>query len=147
MTTIRVGGQQHEYLAITIVNRIHPGCSDYWDGNWLNAVIKLAAGGFQGNIDGYLRAEEFVSFRDELSRFVVSSASKACFETMEGWLSIELSGDRLGHVDLQCQVRDQPGIGNLLQFRLKLDQTDVAPMLTSITGALEKFPVVGRPDP
>jgi hypothetical protein len=146
MGVIRVGGQEHEYLAISIVGRSYPTCRDYWDGNWLNAVVSLAAGGFRGKIDPYLRAEEFVAFRDELLRLAQLPTAVAHFSTMEEWLSIELSGDRLGHIELKCEIRDQPGIGNTLRFRLALDQTDLQAMLAQVQAAVLEFPVVGRPD-
>jgi hypothetical protein len=38
MFIIRVGGEEAEFLAITLLGRSYPECTDYWDGNWLPAA-------------------------------------------------------------------------------------------------------------
>jgi hypothetical protein len=128
------------------VGRSHPAASDYWDGNWVRAVVEVAAGGFRGKVEGDLRADEFDAFRRELDLLGESLAGIARFATMEGWLSISATGDGHGHIELSCEVCDQPGIGNTLAFRLALDQTYLRPLVAQLRQAMAKLPVIGERD-
>ena len=146
MCTIRVGGERSEFLAITLLGRSHPTASDYWDGNWVRAAVEVAAGAFRGKVDGDLRTDEFDAFRRELALLDESLAGVASFTTMEGWLSINATGDGRGHIELSCEVRDQPGIGNTLAFRLALDQTYLRQAVAQLGQAVAEFPVIGERD-
>jgi hypothetical protein len=146
MCTIRVGGENSEFLAITILGRSHTDARDQWDGNWVRASVEVGAGDFRGEVRGDLRAEELVSFHREFARLSGSLVGEARFTTMEDWLSIVVTGDRRGQIELTCEVRDQPGIGNTLAFRLALDQTYLRPMAEQLGRAVSEFPVIGRPD-
>ena len=146
MCTIRIGGERSEFLALTLLGRSHPDARDYWDGNWVRASVEVVAGGFRGEVGGDLSAEELASFHGEVSRLSESLSGEARFSTMEDWLSIVLAGDRRGGVELSCEVRDQPGIGNTLAFRLALDQTYLRPMVEQLRQAVAEFPVIGRLD-
>jgi hypothetical protein len=140
--TIRVGGEECEFLAITILGRSHPEARDRWDGNWVRASVEMAVGGFRGQVGGDLRAEELISFHREVARLAASVAGEARFTTMEDWLSIVVTGDRRGHVELMCRVCDQPGVGNMLEFRLSLDQTYLRPMVDQVGRAVAEFPEI-----
>ena len=87
MCTIRIGGEEFEFLAISILGRSHPDAGDYWDGNWVRASVEVAAGGFRGEVAGDL-AEELASFHREVARLAGSLAGEARLATMEEWLSI-----------------------------------------------------------
>jgi hypothetical protein len=142
MCTIRVGGEQAEFLAITILGRSHPHARDRWDGNWVRAAVEVAAGGFRGEVGGDLRAEELASLHRAIARLAESIAGEARFTTMEDWLSIVVTGDRHGHVELAGEVRDQPGVGNTLAFRLALDQTHLGPMVDQLGRVVSEFPEI-----
>ena len=142
--TIRVGGEHAEFLAITILHRSRPGSSDYWDANWLRATVEVAAGGFHGEVHGDLRALELASFHRELLPLAESLSGVARFFTMEEWLSIDISADGRGHIELSCTVRDALGGGNSLAARLELDQTYLVPMIAQLERAMLEFPVIGR---
>ena len=146
MCIVRVGGERSEFLAITLLGRSHPAASDYWDGNWVRVVVEINAGGFRGKVDGDVRADELEAFRRDVALLDESLSGVAHFTTMEEWLSIIATGDGHGHVELSCEVRDQPGIGNTLAFRLALDQTYLRPLVTQLTHATLAFHVIGRPD-
>ena len=146
MCVIRVGGERSEFLAITLLGRTHPAARDYWDGNWVRAAVDVAAGGFRGEVDGDLRAEELAAFHRDLALLAESLAGEVNFTTMEQWLSIVASGDGHGHIELSCEIGDRPGIGNMLAFRLALDQTHLRPFVAQLGQAVTAFPVIGRPD-
>jgi hypothetical protein len=145
MCVIRIGGERAEYLAIKLFGRQHPTCQDYWDGNWLRAEVEVVAGGFRGLVTGDLRTDELAIFHEQLSRLQESLRGKAEFATMERWLFIRVVGDGRGHMRFECELRDEPGMGNTLMCEFGYDQTFVPPMLTQLRQALECYPVIGKP--
>ena len=146
MCVIRIGGERAEFLAITILGRNRPDCEDYWDGNWVGASVEVAAGGFRGEVSGDLRTEELAAFHSEL-RTARRVPGRGCpISTLEEWFSLAITGDGHGHMELSCEVRDQPGVGNTLAFRLALDQTYLRPMVDQLGRAVSDLPVVGRRD-
>lgn len=145
MCVIRIGGEQAEYLTIKLFGRSHPACQDYWDGNWLRAEVEVEATGFRGLVTGDLRTDELARFHEQLSRLQESLRGTAEFVTMEGWLSIRVVGDGRGHMRFECEVRDEPGIGNTLTCEFGYDQTFVPPILTQLRQALDRYPVVAEP--
>ena len=110
------------------------------------ASVEVAAGGFRGEVAGNRPPIRSWPRSIAKSRLAGSLAGEARLATMEEWLSIVVTGDGRGHIELSCEVRDQPGIGNRLAFRLALDQTTLRPMVAQLGRAVSEFPVIGRPD-
>ena len=111
----------------------------------MTASVEVQAGGFRGSVGGHLRAEELVAFHGQLARLPESLRGTAEFATMEGWLSIRVGGDGRGHMECRWVVRDEPGIGNTLDFTLATDQTFTRSTVAELATAVQAFPVVGRP--
>jgi hypothetical protein len=64
---------------------------------------------------------------------------------MEDWLSIEMTGDGRGHVEVRGHLQDDPGSITRLVFRLEVDQTHLSSVLTALDDVVTRFPVRGRP--
>jgi hypothetical protein len=64
---------------------------------------------------------------------------------MEGWVTLLLDGDGLGHVAFRGTVVDQPGIGNRLDFSLELDQSQLPSLICELDHILATYPVIGTP--
>ncbi len=141
----RIGGENTEYVLVTITARSIPEAMDYWDGNWLAAVVQLNAGGFSGRFSAYFRVDELIGFRKQVASLYKSLSGTAAFEPMEEQLKLRLEGDGKGHIAVRGHARDEAGIGNVLTFDLELDQTDLPTLLRSLDEALEAFPVRGAP--
>lgn len=142
---LRIGALSDDHLIIAPTRREIPDASDYWDGNWLAATIRLEAGAFRGEYEAKLRANELASFRDAVKQLHQTLQGHAAFETMERWIAIRIEGDGLGHFTAECEARDDPGMGNRLTFAVTFDQTDMPAMLRSLDAICEAFPVVGHP--
>ena len=140
-----IGKASSEHLLVEVIGRNHPSAQDYWDGNWVRALLSVHAGGFRGNCEASLRTEELARFRTALGTLYDTLSGAAEFATMEKWLELQVVSDRLGHLSVEGQVRDQPGIGNTLTFRLEIDQTQIPPTLRGLDGILTAFPVIGSP--
>jgi hypothetical protein len=145
MCEVTIRCEHGEFLSISLLGRTHPTAADYWDGNWLRAAVKLHAGGFRGSVSGDLRAEELVKFHRQFALLRESLRGQAQFETLEGWLSIQVIGDGHGHMEFRCVIRDEPGTGNTLHCTLGNDQTFTRSTVAELAAAVEAFPVRGKP--
>jgi hypothetical protein len=138
-----IGSLDSQYLLVRPLNRSQS--EDYWDGNWMNALVELAVGAFRGRFTANLRTDEFARFRSELESLYDSLSGSAEFHSMEEWLTIRFTGDARGHFDIRCTVRDQAGVGNTLTFALAIDQTQLPAVLRALRDIEEAWPVVGDP--
>ncbi len=140
---IIIGGSHQNRLRIRVIRRSHPECTDYWDANWQDVLIELDVGAFEARITGDLRAEEFVGFHNELTHLYDTLAGAATFRTLEGWIELVFSIDKMGHILLKGMLLDDPGIGNRLTFRLDLDQSYLPDILRALDDVNARFPVIG----
>ena len=146
MINFRIGTDASEYLIVEITGRTNPSALDYWDGNWVNANIEIYAGGFRGRYSAYLRTKELKDFRDAVTSLYSFKSKEASLETLEGQLSINITGDSLGHFAAKCEAMDQAGIGNRLIFTLTFDQTDIPAMLKELDVVIKEYPIIGNPN-
>ena len=144
MAGFRIGRDDSEYLSVKILGRSN-AAQDYWDGNWVNVDIEIDAGCFRGRCSAYLRAEELKDFHDAIARLYSFDSKEAKFKTMEEQLSINISGDGLGHFTADCEAVDQVGIGNRLNFTLFFDQTEIPTILKGLEVVVKEYPVIGNP--
>jgi hypothetical protein len=96
---IVIGADRSEQLSMFVTRREFPEASDYWDGNWVYATIRIRAGAFRGEYEALLRTNELASFRDQLATLHAALEGSATFETMEHWLRVDILGDGRGHAD------------------------------------------------
>ena len=145
--SFRIGTDSTEHLAVEVLAREHPDKSDYWDGNWLTAMIDVASGAWHGNYQAALRAEEFVHFRDQLHRLSEDRESPpAEFESMEPWLRFSVHrSDRHGQMRVSGRAQTEPFFDshNVLYFVLELEQGFLGATLNELGKVIEEFPVVG----
>lgn len=141
---IRIGHPEREFLSIYVSGRSHPHAIDYWDGNWLDAKVNLSAGGFSGTLYGQVRTTELVAFQKELLTLYETLSGTAEFSTIENWIFIRAIGNGRGHLLWDCMVSDQVGgaYGNILNFKLQLDQTFIPDILRSLEQIAVAFPVL-----
>jgi hypothetical protein len=141
--TIRIGGVQADYFALTVYGREHPDATDYWDGNWLVCNVEIAAGAFRGCLDISLRTDELKRFHEQVERLNLRLSGAAELTTMEDWLRLRLTGDGRGRVEASCKLED-PASGNTLKFCLVLDQTYLQPLLQELAEVLRTYPITGE---
>ena len=146
MTTlnIHIGGEDAEYLDLSVQGRPVPGSEDYWDGNWLGCEISVAVGAFRGTFGEAIRSDELERFLPELVRLYSNLTGSANLEALDGWLNLRLEGDGRGHINVTCRLSDSSGYGSTLDFRLDLDQTHLPKIIRQIEAVLRVYPVIGR---
>jgi hypothetical protein len=140
----RIGNRETEHIVVRVLGRERSEAKDYWDGNWVDARVRVAAGGFRGELGGALRTEGFVRLRNQLRLLGDDPAGNAKFETMEDWLSIAIVGDGKGHFHAACAAVDVR-TANRLTFGLDFDQAELPEILCGLDAVCEAWPVVGKP--
>jgi hypothetical protein len=144
MYTIRFGGEEAEYLALTVHGRNNPEATDYWDGNWLLCTAVVIVGPFRGSVSSVLRNEDLIRFLPRVEDLYRRLEGEALFDTLDGWLDVRVIGVGRGQIEVRGQLCDNPVGGNSLEFQLALDQTYLPPLIGQIRAVLEAFPVVGQ---
>jgi hypothetical protein len=140
---VTIRGSGSDVLRIVVQGRSHPRSTDYWDGNWITVEIEVHAGRFRGRYPACLRTTDFLGLKDNLAEAHRSLKASIEFEPMEEQLAMRISGDGRGHFTAECRAQDEAGIGNVLEFELHFDQTEIPPVLRSLDAVLAAFPVLG----
>jgi hypothetical protein len=116
---VHIGSEADNHVAIRVLGK--PESRDAWE--FVNAEIDVQAGFWRGTYRASLQATDFPPFRQQLQAIYDWKGNSAAFTTIEGWLTLNLTADRLGHVHLDGTATDYPGTGNTLTFHLDLDQS------------------------
>jgi hypothetical protein len=96
---------------------------------------------FAGNFPATFLTGELESFHAQLNSLYQTLTGSARFETLEGQLELEATGDGLGHIKISGKAYDQAGIGNKLVFAIGIDQTQLQTSVQSLAAAMSTFPV------
>lgn len=127
-------------ITLAVEGRSHPGSDEPYDRDWLAARASVAVGGFAGRSAGLVRAGDFPPFLAALERLNRSLRGRADFETLEGWFALRLTGDGLGHVGVEGELKDGPAGAQALRFGFELDQTALAAPLAALAAVVARFP-------
>jgi hypothetical protein len=142
-----LGSERGEHLRVDVIRRSHSGATGFWDGNWVDAHIVVRAGVFRAAINAHLRTTDFAGFREQLETLYERLTGDAVFETMEKWLSIQVTGDGRPLVDVRAEVTDVPGTGNRLCFTISgIDRTDLFDVIAHLRDLESAFPTIGSAD-
>jgi hypothetical protein len=141
---IRFGYEDNDFVSITLLGRLFPGSTDYWDGNQLVAIVTVRSGVFSGKIDSYLSTDDFVRFADQLRALNRTLTGSAVFETIESWIKLELEVDKLGWIRLSALLLDPIDRESRLEFSIGFDQTYLPPLLKQLQHVTTRFPVIGK---
>ena len=146
-TEIVIGDSAAQHVLIRPLSRSHPGLFDYWDGNWIDCEVEIAAGGFRGSFRADLRGEEFLGFLSETAELSTALEGAASLTSMEGQSRAVPDRRRAGLVRVAGEAVDVAGTGNRLQFGFDIDQTCLPEIARSLEYLLAAFPVLGAPTP
>lgn len=107
----------------------------------MSVAVEVKAGGFKGFFSASFLAGEIKAFHWDVAKLYESQTGQAKFRTLEEQLSIDLTSDGLGHIQMTGSAEDQPGVGNRLAFVFTFDQTQLQSLVQSLTKVLAVFPV------
>ncbi|MBO4271418.1 hypothetical protein GSF24_12380 [Microbispora triticiradicis] len=138
-------GRNMDHVLIRVLGRMHPDCTDFWDGNWLTSPIHVRVGGFTAEVDAALRAEELHDFRVTLERIYAEVRGSATLSSLEHWIELTVECHPTGSLSIAGTVADHPGMRNTLRFEIDgLDQTDIPELVGALVAVEKRFPVLGR---
>lgn len=143
-----IGFREHDFLRLEVVRRSHDATHDFWDGNWLEAPLMAAVGGFAVEIPrSQLHGADLRVFRVALEQLHERLVGEARLWSMDGWFDVTITGDGSGRLDVVGMICDEPGLGNRLNFRIgDYDQTFLPALLDQLRTVETRYPLRGDPD-
>ena len=139
--TFTFGGSDRERVEVDILRYERKPVGEYWDDNWLTVQVSVHAGEFHGKVNAAIFTGELVAFMNQLRPLFETLRGSAEFTTMEGQLKMRLIGDGKGHIELRGEAADEPGVGNLLSFILRFDQSQLGRSTHELEKVIAEFPV------
>jgi hypothetical protein len=141
MPSFSIGGEERERVEIQVNGYERSPVGEFFDDNWVRVVVVIAVGGLSGKYAAAFLTSDFVEFREELQTLHRSLQGKASFSTMEEQLSLKLTGNGRGGIELKGLAADFPGSNNRLEFVLQLDQGHLPKVLAGLDEILNEFPL------
>jgi hypothetical protein len=131
------GQSEKERLAVDVVGYERAPVGEYFDDNWLIIEIRVQAGNFQCKTKAAILTDELIKFSSELRVLFETLKGSAAFTTLEEQLSLQLTGDGKGHIELCGEVE----AGHRLIFTLQFDQSQLGRSIHEIEKVLSQFPI------
>ena len=138
---ISFGGSDREKVQIEVQGYQYQPTGEYYDDNWLSVQISILAGSFRGKINASFLTADFASFLSQLRLLHETLQGSAEFKTMEEQLYLKLIGDGKGHIELEGELKDRPGVSNQLNFTLQFDQTQLRESISQLEKIVSAFPI------
>lgn len=116
-------------LSLWVFGRQFPDKNDYWDGNWLNAGVRVEATDAVVEAHGaIIHAPEVESFANELELLENKLTGKASLRCTEPNLNVVIHGDSLGHATATIMVTPDH-MTQSHKFIFHIDQTYFKPLI------------------
>ena len=64
-------------------------------------------------------------------------------EPLERQLTLNITGDGIGHFEVKCVANDQPNYGGTLSFSLSFNQTELTRLINELDKITKAFPIRG----
>lgn len=135
------GQSEHDHIEIDVINYERQPVREYYDDNWLVVEIRVHAGGFRGKVSATILAVELDGFLSKLRPLYQTLDGSAELTTLESQLTLQMTADGKGHIELRGEVVDQPGVGNRLRFTLQFDESQLAVSIRELERVVAQFPV------
>jgi len=107
-----------------------------WDNEWIKTKVIVKGGKFSGQYNAEFMTFDFENFKKELEPLYDNLNGSANFNGLEGQLELRISGDGLGHFDVNVIACDQPGVGGKLTFTMAFDQTMIKELVVQLDNIL-----------
>lgn len=115
-----------------------------WDKNWIKTQITIKGGKFSGQYSGDFMTVDFEKFKQELSKLYDNLKGTANFNDLEGYLELKITGDGIGHFEVNVKACDQPGVNaSELTFTMGFDQTELKDLVNQLDRITKQFPIIG----
>lgn len=138
--SLLIGKSESEQIRIDVTGYERDISGEYYDDNWLAGQVSVSFGGFKGHFSAAFLTGDFLSFLPQLEQLYNSLNGAARFETLEQQIAFTLTGNGLGGIALEGEVRDSCGYGNALTFQSELDQSDLAITIRQLRNLVQTYP-------
>ncbi|RUL48607.1 MULTISPECIES: hypothetical protein [Lysinibacillus] len=138
-------GEDNEKVEIEVLTRSYPHSVDFWDGNWVDAKIKVDIPGYIVQFIANLRTEELQAFVDELKIMDNKLKGKAILYNMEEYIQLEGEINHFGQLKWKGETCFPVGDGAVLNFGFTSDQSYLKGIIKELEAILTAFPVIGKP--
>jgi hypothetical protein len=140
-----LGSEDADHVSITVLGRLHPDTADYWDCNWVDALILVCVGGFTARVGAGLRVDEIHRYAEGLNAVYQNLNGIAVLSTVEHWIDLSVKCERSGVLAGMTLARPASSTGDSstssartqsssghdrLTARPRLDQTQRGPAMT-----------------
>ncbi len=132
MNSWSIGYSERERLLIEMLSPPTGDCGY----DWISTRVTIDVGGFHGDTQVMITLADMKRFRGQLQNLYTTLAGEAKFTTVEDQILFTLTTDGLGHIGVTGHLMDNAGMGNLLTFSLKLDQTFLQKTLSELEQAI-----------
>lgn len=135
MASWSIGTKEGDGLSVETLGS--PTSDEGYD--WVPVRVKIHVGAFSGKFDATFLASDMVKFRDELRSLHRDLKGAATFETLEDQMLLRIGVDKLGHISIKGEVRDEAGMGNKLIFEMGFDQTFLTHTIQELDNVVTSF--------
>jgi hypothetical protein len=115
---IRIGHAAAQHVNIDVM--------EHASENWLVANIEVACGIWKGAFQWQFLKGELRQFGQQVQTLYQTLTGTAVLEPLEPHLTLRLTGDSKGHIEVEGRAEDELQSGTYLVFHFSLDQTDLA---------------------
>ncbi len=138
---VSFGDHEDKFVYVDVLHYENAPTGDEHDDNWLSIAIRVRVGGFSGKLTASILTGELSQFLTQLRPLHETLLGSAEFRTLEQQLSLRLTGDGRGGIEMLGEIADQPGGRNHLHFRLEFDQTQLGRSLSELERVCAAFPI------
>jgi hypothetical protein len=129
------------YVAFNILYSQNPKEGDSAGGNHLTTNISVHTGGWHGQYNANLRADDLVELKDNLEALSKQPAYSFRFQPEGPWIALEFTGDPSGYAIIEGAASDKLENGNSLKFSFKIDKGCLPKLLEDFRDVIKRFPV------
>jgi hypothetical protein len=137
-TFFSIGGASHDRVEVRMKSAQPVKVGDRYD--WIGADVSISTQGFSALFAMSLLPGELITFHHELAALHRTLRGTASFQTLEGQLSLVLTGDGRGNIAVHGEGRELPGNVSL-KFKLAIDQTYLAASLEQLGSVIDSLGV------
>jgi hypothetical protein len=112
--------------------------------NLVYTKIIINAGGFKAEYHAKIMTLDYEKFKQELRKLYNNLNGFAGFDCFDGYLTMKIQGDGLGHFTADCSASDNPGFEQReLIFYLHFDQTQINDLVSQLSSITKEYPIKG----
>jgi hypothetical protein len=129
--------------------RLEPVCLTYptatvdYDRNWIKTNVTVKGGAFGGHFIGDFLTTEFELLKRKIRVLANDFNAAVLFQATQGQLAMKITGDGLGHFELDFEASPEPHLGQTLSFSINFDQTEIDGYLRQLNKITTAFPISG----